>query len=120
MRFLFPYFIFAIVLAISAAPVHAQMETAAKQAFVMDYDTKMVLFEKNADERMPTSSMSKVVTMYAVLDAIKNGKLTRDAALTVSEKAWRMGGSKMFVEVGKQVKVEDLMRGVIIQSGNDA
>lgn len=86
----------------------------------MDYDTKMVLFEKNADERMPTSSMSKVVTMYAVLDAIKNGKLTRDAVLTVSEKAWRMGGSKMFVEVGKQVKVEDLMRGVIIQSGNDA
>lgn len=120
MRFLFPYFIFATVLAISAAPVHAQMETAAKQAFVMDYDTKMVLFEKNADERMPTSSMSKVVTMYAVLDAIKNGKLTRDAVLTVSEKAWRMGGSKMFVEVGKQVKVEDLMRGVIIQSGNDA
>lgn len=120
MRFLFPYLVFVIVLALSAVPAYAQAETAAKQALVMDYDTKMVLFEKNADQRMPTSSMSKVITMYTVLDSIKSGKLAKDTGLTVSEKAWRMGGSKMFIEVGKQIKVEDLIRGVIVQSGNDA
>jgi len=120
MRFLFPYFVFVIVLAVPAVSAYAQMETAAKQALILDYDTKMVLFEKNADERMPTSSMSKVITMYTVFDSIKNGKLAKDTALSVSEKAWRMGGSKMFVEVGKQAKVEDLIQGVIVQSGNDA
>ncbi|MFP4313539.1 MAG: D-alanyl-D-alanine carboxypeptidase family protein [Alphaproteobacteria bacterium] len=80
----------------------------------------MILFEKNADEKMPTSSMSKVMTMYMVFDALKNGSLNLDDTLLVSEKAWRKGGSKMFVEVNKRVKVEDLIRGVIIQSGNDA
>lgn len=94
--------------------------TIAKQAIMIDYDTGMVLFEKDADAKMPTSSMSKVMTMYAVFDALTHGRLTLDTTLPVSEKAWRMGGSKMFVEVGNQVKVEDLIRGVVVQSGNDA
>ncbi len=86
----------------------------------MDYDTGRVLLEKNADEKMPTSSMSKVMTMYIVFDMIKNGKLSMDQELPVSEKAWRMQGSKMFVELGKSIKVSDLIPGVIVQSGNDA
>ena len=86
----------------------------------MDYDTGAVLFEKNSSERMPTSSMSKVMTIYMVFDALKSGSLSLDDTLLVSEKAWRKGGSKMFVEVDKRVSVEDLIRGVIIQSGNDA
>ncbi len=94
--------------------------TSAKQAVMIDYDTGMVLFEKDSESRMPTSSMSKVMTMYLVFEALKSGKLSLDGTLPVSEKAWRKGGSKMFVEVGNQVKVEDLIRGVIIQSGNDA
>lgn len=94
--------------------------SAAKQAFIIDYDTGAVLFEKNADEQMPTSSMSKTITMYMVFEALKSGKLSLDSELSVSEKAWRMGGSKMFVEVNNKVKVEDLIRGVIVQSGNDA
>ena len=98
----------------------ADVETAAKQAIVVDYDTGMVLFEKNADEQMPTSSMSKVMTMYMVFDALKSGSLKLDDTLLVSEKAWRKGGSKMFVKVNTRIKVEDLIRGVIIQSGNDA
>ncbi len=69
---------------------------------------------------MPTSSMSKVMTMMAVFEALKDGRLNLEDELLVSEKAWKKGGSKMFVEVGKKVKVEDLIRGVIIQSGNDA
>ncbi|HOO82296.1 MAG TPA: D-alanyl-D-alanine carboxypeptidase family protein, partial [Alphaproteobacteria bacterium] len=98
----------------------ASIETKAKQAIVVDYETGTVLLSKNMDEQMPTSSMSKVMTMYAVFDSIKNGQISLNDTLPVSEKAWRMGGSKMFVEVDKRVKVEDLIRGVIVQSGNDA
>ena len=103
-----------------AAQAEPLIETTAKQAIVVDYDTGAVLFERNADEKMPTSSMSKVMTMYAVFDALKNEAIKLDDKLLVSEKAWRKGGSKMFVEVDKKIPVEDLIRGVIVQSGNDA
>lgn len=96
------------------------VDTAARQALIVDFDTGAVLLEKNADERMPPSSMSKLMTMYVVFDLLKQGRLTLDQQLTVSERAWRMGGSKMFVHVGNQVSVENLARGVIVQSGNDA
>ncbi len=96
------------------------IETSAKQAIVIDYDTGSVLLSKNAEEKMPTSSMSKVITAAVIFDALKSGTLKLDGEFNVSEKAWRKEGSKMFVEVNKQVKIEDLLRGVIIQSGNDA
>ncbi|MCB9980930.1 MAG: D-alanyl-D-alanine carboxypeptidase [Rhodospirillales bacterium] len=117
--------IFALSLAIFCAlpmlAAHATpIETKAKQAIVIDYETGTVLLSKNEKEQMPTSSMSKVMTMYAVFDSVKNGQISLNDTLPVSEKAWRMGGSKMFVEVDKRVKVEDLIRGVIVQSGNDA
>ncbi len=96
------------------------MSSSAKQAIIVDYDTGTVLFSKNADEKMPTSSMSKVMSMYLVFDALKKGDLSLDDEFLVSEKAWKKGGSKMFVPVGKKVKIKDLIRGVIIQSGNDA
>lgn len=86
----------------------------------MDFDSGMTLLNKNGDQQMPTSSMSKVMTMYMVFDALDDGRITLDDTFRVSEKAWRKGGSKMFVEVGDNVKIEDLIRGVIIQSGNDA
>ncbi len=110
---------FAALLSPAAQALTAD-ELAAKQAYVIDYDTGAVLLEKNSNERMPTSSMSKVMTMYVVFDALDKGRLRMDDKLPVSEKAWRMQGSKMFVAVGDQVRVEDLIRGVIIQSGNDA
>lgn len=96
------------------------MDTLALQAILIDADTGAVLLEKNADELMPPSSMSKLMTMYVVFDLLKQGRLRMEQELPVSERAWRMGGSKMFVEVGTSVKVEDLARGVIVQSGNDA
>jgi D-alanyl-D-alanine carboxypeptidase (penicillin-binding protein 5/6) len=96
------------------------LDTGARQAFVIDYDTDAVLLEKNADERMPPSSMSKLMTMYMVFDMLKQGRFKLDQELPVSERAWRMGGSKMFVQIGATVPVEALMRGVIVQSGNDA
>jgi serine-type D-Ala-D-Ala carboxypeptidase (penicillin-binding protein 5/6) len=96
------------------------LDTGARQAFVVDYDTDAVLLEKNADELMPPSSMSKLMTMYMVFDMLKQGRMKLDAELPVSERAWRMGGSKMFVGVGATVPVEALIRGVVVQSGNDA
>jgi D-alanyl-D-alanine carboxypeptidase (penicillin-binding protein 5/6) len=96
------------------------VDTIARQALLIDADTDAVLLEKNADERMPPSSMSKLMTMYVVFDMLRQGRLQLDQMLPVSERAWRMGGSKMFVQIGTSVKVEDLMRGVIVQSGNDA
>lgn len=87
---------------------------------LIDATTGTVLFDKKANERMPTSSMSKIMTMYLVFDAIKQGKLKLDEMVPVSEHAWKMEGSRMFIDVGTQVKVEDLIRGVAIQSGNDA
>jgi len=96
------------------------VDVLARQALITDFATGAVLLEKNADERMPPSSMSKLMTMYVVFEHLKSGRLRLDQFLRVSERAWRMGGSKMFVEVNSQVRVEDLVRGVIVQSGNDA
>jgi D-alanyl-D-alanine carboxypeptidase (penicillin-binding protein 5/6) len=96
------------------------VDVLARQALVVDFATGAVLLEKNADQLMPPSSMSKLMTMYVVFEQLKAGRLQLDQMLPVSERAWRMGGSKMFVELGAQIKVEDLVRGVIVQSGNDA
>lgn len=101
-------------------PAAHAIEVAAKQAYVIDFDTGQVLYEKNAHEKMPTSSMSKVATIYMVFDALKKGNLAIDQSLPVSQLAWSTQGSKMFVPLGENIKVEDLIRGVIIQSGNDA
>ncbi|MBD0272562.1 MAG: D-alanyl-D-alanine carboxypeptidase, partial [Acetobacteraceae bacterium] len=103
-----------------AATPLGPLDTIAKQAVVVDFDTDAVLLEKNADERMPPSSMSKLMTMYMVFDMLRQGRLKLDQELPVSERAWRMGGSKMFVQIGNTVPVEALRRGVIVQSGNDA
>lgn len=96
------------------------IETAAKQAIMIDITTGAVLLNKNADQRMPPSSMSKIMTIYKVFERLKDGRLSLNDTFAVSEKAWRKKGSKMFVAVNSRVKVEDLIRGIIVQSGNDA
>jgi D-alanyl-D-alanine carboxypeptidase (penicillin-binding protein 5/6) len=96
------------------------VDTVARWAYVMDYTTGASLLEKNADVEMPPSSMTKLMTIYLVYERLKQGKMRLEDELPVTERAWKMGGSKMFVQVGTQVKVEDLVRGVIVQSGNDA
>ena len=112
---------FLVLLALLAglAPARA-FDTPAKAAIILDSRTGAVLYDKNADERMPPASMSKLMTAYMIFDQIKSGKLRLDEEILVSERAWKMGGSQMFIEVGERVKVEDLIRGIIIQSGNDA
>src|SRR6185369_4374849 len=96
------------------------LDTAAKWACIMDFNTSATLLDKDADVAMTPSSMTKVMTAYIVYGMLKAGRLKLDQTLPVSERAWRMGGSKMFVPLGAQVPVEDLIRGMIVQSGNDA
>ena len=96
------------------------LEAPAKQVILVDYDTGNILFEKNADERMFPSSMSKIMTIYNVFQALKDGSLQLKDNFRVSRKAWKKGGSKMFLRAGSRVNVEDLIRGIIVQSGNDA
>ncbi|MDI2090347.1 D-alanyl-D-alanine carboxypeptidase family protein [Commensalibacter oyaizuii] len=95
-------------------------DTSAQYAFVMDYNTGTVLLDKLADQPMHPSSLTKIMTCYIVFGMLRSGRLRLDQLLPVSEKAWRMQGSKMFVPLNGQVSVQDLIQGVIIQSGNDA
>lgn len=96
------------------------LETDAKWAFVEDVNTGAVLLHKRADARMAPSSMTKLMTLFILFSRLKAGRLRLDTMLPVSRTAWRFGGSKMFVEVGTMVSVRDLIRGVIVDSGNDA
>ncbi len=93
---------------------------AASSYLLMDFDSNKVLAEKNADKRLPPASLTKLMTVYVVFRELANGHLSLDEKVTISKKAWRTPGSRMFVEVNKQVSIEDLLKGVIIQSGNDA
>ena len=115
----------ALILALFAVAsptiVRAQIiDTTGKQAILVDLTTGSVLLEKNADRRMPPASMSKLMTVYMVFERLKEGRLSLDDKFQVSKKAWRMGGSKMFVMVNTRIKIRDLLRGIIVQSGNDA
>lgn len=110
----------------SACVVNAQEITpappqlAAKSYVLMDAATGQILINDNGDQRLPPASLTKLMTAYLTTLEIKKGQVRSTDLVTVSEKAWRTGGSKMFIEVGKKVSLEDLLHGIIIQSGNDA
>ncbi len=122
--------LFIFVLAFAFAPgVFARpalaIETIAKAAVLVEMDTGAVLFEKNADELLTPASMSKMMTIYMIFDRLSNGSLSLDDTFPVSERAWRNGGARsgsstMFLKPGQRVRVEDLIQGIIVQSGNDA
>ena len=96
------------------------METQARHALIVEVETGAALLDKAADERMPPASMSKIMTAYMVFDMLKQGRAKLDDELPVSERAWRLQGSKMFVPIGGRISIDDLLKGMIIQSGNDA
>ena len=98
----------------------AEIITPAKQAYITDFESGKVLFAKNAEVPMKPASMAKIMTVFIVFQRLADGSLQLNDKFLVSEKAWRKGGSKTFVEVGSRVSVNDLLHGVIVQSGNDA
>lgn len=103
-----------------ALPVPKAPSVAARGYLLEDFHSGQVLAESNADERLEPASITKVMAAYAVFKELAAGKIQLSDLVTISEKAWRMEGSRMFVEVGKQVSIEDLLIGMIVQSGNDA
>ncbi|TVR99207.1 MAG: D-alanyl-D-alanine carboxypeptidase [Rhodospirillales bacterium] len=116
-----------LALLVVAVPASAMptIDTAARHAILIDTTTGAVLLEKDADVPIPPASMSKIMTAFMVFERLEEGRLTLDDVLAVSVNAWRRGGaasggSTMFLDPNSQARVEDLLRGVIIQSGNDA
>lgn len=103
-----------------AAPVPAQPKLAADSFLLIDFHSGRVLAEKNIHKKVEPASITKLMTAYVIYKEIEAGRLSVDEEVLISKKAWRMKGSKMFVEVGNKVKVDDLLKGIIVQSGNDA
>ena len=117
--------LFCLAIALPAFGQDASFQTKAPHAVIMDFESGEILFEKNARQPMAPASMTKIMTADMVFEALRNGSVTPDTEFEVSEEAWRRGGVKsgsstMFLKVKSSVRVEDLLRGVIIQSGNDA
>lgn len=112
----------ALALSVARAeqPLPSPPAVSADSYLLQDYHSGQVLAEKNADERMDPASITKLMTAYVVFGEMKAGRLAPDENVVISEKAWRMPGSRTFVEVGTQVPVSTLIKGMIIQSGNDA
>ena len=110
----------ACLMAASGAVLAQSFDTRASAAYVLDQTTGTVLLDKNGDVPLPPASMSKLMTIYMVFEAIADGRLTIDEELPVSEHAASYGGSSMFLDTTDRVRVEDLLRGVIVLSGNDA
>ena len=104
----------------AAVPIPAAPKVAAKNYILVDASSGSVLAETEADKQVEPASITKMMTAYVIYREMEAGRLGMDDMVTISEKAWRMGGSRMYVEVDSQVSVHDLMKGLIIQSGNDA
>ena len=125
LRKLFPAWILLALLAM-ATPSQAKVlipaspQLAAKAWILLDANTGKVLVEHNADEQLPPASLTKMMTSYIVASELHSGKIKEQDLVPISVTAWKMGGSKMFVREGTSVPLVDLLRGVIIQSGNDA
>jgi D-alanyl-D-alanine carboxypeptidase (penicillin-binding protein 5/6) len=118
MRRLFPLLLAVLVSA--AGPAFAAMDTSAEHALVMDAGTGQVLWQKDGFVAMPPASMSKLMTLELLFQRLADGRMKLSDTLPVSQRAWSTQGSKMFVELGSRIAVEDLIRGIITQSGNDA
>lgn len=113
------FFIFFLFILYLSSPIYA-IDTRANQAIVVDWYTKEVLFKKNSDQLIAPASMTKIMTVYVVFDRIQNTNLSLEDTCIISPKAYKIRGSRMFVEINDKVSLSDLLRGIIIQSGNDS
>jgi D-alanyl-D-alanine carboxypeptidase (penicillin-binding protein 5/6) len=117
-KLLIPLLITNIIYAQSFVPDAPELDL--KSYILIEPNTNTVIAEFNSDSEIEPASMTKIMTSYVVADQIANDLISLDDQVLISEKAWRMEGSKMFIEAGKKVSVSDLLKGIIIQSGNDA
>jgi D-alanyl-D-alanine carboxypeptidase (penicillin-binding protein 5/6) len=106
--------------AAKARPVPAAPQLGANSYLLVDFNSERILVEHNADERVEPASITKLMTAYVVFSELDQGNITLEETVPISERAWRTGGSRMFIEPNMQVSVEDLIRGMVVQSGNDA
>ena len=113
------FFLFIFIYFLTIIKVYA-IDSKADSAIILDANSNTILFEKNSDMKQGPASMSKLMLTYMVFERLQNNSLSLDQEFIVSKKAWKYGGSKMFVKIGDMVSVNDLLKGVIIQSGNDA
>ncbi len=113
------FFTILISFILFASKLYA-IDTKAEQAIVMDFDTNEILFEKNSNLKTSPASMTKIMTVYAAFDRLKNTNLSIENECIVSAKAYKMGGSRTFLEIDDKVSLDELLKGIIIQSGNDA
>ena len=124
MRLIFKAFLIlswlSAALPAQAAPVPAAPKIAATGHLLMDYHSGAILAENNAGKRLEPASLTKIMTAYTVFKELEEGNISLNDQVLVSKKAWKTPGSRMFIEVGKQVSVDDLIHGMIIASGNDA
>ena len=113
------FFLFVAIYFLLIIKIYA-IDTKAESAVVLDVNSNTILFEKNPEIKQGPASMSKLMLIYMVFERLQNNTLSLDQEFLVSKKAWKYGGSKMFVKVGDMVSVNDLLKGIIVQSGNDA
>jgi D-alanyl-D-alanine carboxypeptidase (penicillin-binding protein 5/6) len=114
------YLVFASTVQAAALPVPKPPSTGAKAFIIQDFNSGRILAEKKSNESVEPASITKLMTAYVIFNELASGNIGLDDMVTISKKAWRTPGSRMFVEVDTQVSVEDLLQGIIIQSGNDA
>ena len=114
------FFVISFVATSQASPIPPAPNLNVKAYVVMDFDSKMILASSNKDLTLPPASITKMMTAYVAFTELKEKNISLDEEILVSKKAWKTGGSKMFIEVGKRVKVRDILQGVITVSGNDA
>ncbi len=119
-KYIFIILLLGVAGGVRQAAAQAVFESTAREAILMDAETGTVLYEKNADTMMHPASMSKLMTVAMLFDRLADGSVKMEDSFPVSESAWRIQGSKMFVELGARIPVSDLLRGIIVQSGNDA
>ncbi|MFP4062815.1 MAG: D-alanyl-D-alanine carboxypeptidase family protein [Halochromatium sp.] len=120
MRYIISLLLASLVVVSVRAETPSPPTLGAEGYLLIDHDSGAVLAAANADARLEPASLTKIMTAYVVFNELAAGNIALDDRVLISEKAWRTGGSKMFIEVGSQIAVEDLLKGMIIQSGNDA
>ncbi len=112
--------LFLFFIGISITHAETDLAPNGKSAILMDFETGQILFKKNELEQLPPASMTKIMSMLLIMEAVDSGKITMDSEVTISENASSMGGSQVFLKAGEVYKVEELLKGIAIASGNDA